>query len=32
MQIAYLENELLRVGLLLEKGADIFEFTYSPAI
>ncbi|GAX38308.1 hypothetical protein NIES3585_43570 [Nodularia sp. NIES-3585] len=30
MQIAYLENELLRVGILLEKGADIFEFTYKP--
>jgi len=26
MQIAYLENDLLRVGLLL-KGADIFDFT-----
>jgi hypothetical protein len=30
MQIAYLENEVLRVGLLLDKGADIFEFTYKP--
>ena len=30
MQIAYLENELIRVGLLLEKGADIFDFTYKP--
>lgn len=30
MQIAYLENELLRVGILLEKGADIFDFTYKP--
>lgn len=30
MQIAYLENEVLRVGLLLEKGADIFDFTYKP--
>jgi Domain of unknown function (DUF4432) len=30
MQIAYLENEVLRVGLLLEKGADVFEFTYKP--
>ncbi|MUG99133.1 DUF4432 family protein [Scytonema sp. UIC 10036] len=30
MQVAYLENDVLRVGLLLEKGADIFEFTYKP--
>ena len=30
MQIAYLENDLIRVGLLIEKGADIFEFTYKP--
>jgi hypothetical protein len=30
MRIAYLENELLRVGLLLDKGADVFEFTYKP--
>lgn len=30
MQIAYLENELIRVGVLLDKGADIFEFTYKP--
>jgi hypothetical protein len=30
MRIAYLENELLRVGLLLDKGADIFDFTYKP--
>ena len=30
MRIAYLENELIRVGVLLEKGADIFEFTYKP--
>jgi hypothetical protein len=30
MQIAYLENELLRIGILIEKGADIFDFTYKP--
>ncbi|TBR57030.1 DUF4432 domain-containing protein [Westiellopsis prolifica IICB1] len=30
MRIAYLANELLRVGILLDKGADIFEFTYKP--
>jgi len=30
MRIAYLENEQIRVGVLLDKGADIFEFTYKP--
>ncbi len=30
MRIGYLENELLRVGVLLDKGADIFEFNYKP--
>jgi hypothetical protein len=25
-----MENELLRVGILLDKGADVFEFTYKP--
>ncbi len=30
MRIAYLENELLRVGVLLDKGGDIFDFTYKP--
>ncbi len=30
MRIAYLENEAIRVGLLLDKGADIFEYTYKP--
>lgn len=30
MRVAFLENELLRVGVLLDKGADIFEFTYKP--
>jgi len=30
MRIAYLENEALRVGILLDKGADIFEYTYKP--
>ena len=30
MQVAYLENELLRIGVLLDKGADIFDFTYKP--
>ncbi len=30
MKVAFLENELLRVGVLVDKGADIFEFTYKP--
>ncbi|GAB4575670.1 MAG: hypothetical protein Kow0077_28280 [Anaerolineae bacterium] len=30
MRVAFLENELVRVGVLLDKGADIFEFTYKP--
>jgi hypothetical protein len=30
MRLAYLENDLIRVGILLDKGADIFEFTYKP--
>jgi len=30
MRVGYLENEQLRVGVLLDKGADIFEFTYKP--
>jgi hypothetical protein len=30
MRVGYLENELLRVGVLLDKGADIFDFTYKP--
>lgn len=30
MRIAYLENEAIRVGVLLDKGADIFEFTFKP--
>ena len=30
MRVAFLENELIRVGVLLDKGADIFEFTYKP--
>lgn len=30
MRIAYLENDALRVGILLDKGADIFEFTFKP--
>jgi hypothetical protein len=30
MRIAYLENQAIRVGILLDKGADVFEFTYKP--
>jgi hypothetical protein len=31
MRTLFLENELLRVGILLDKGADIFQFLYKPA-
>lgn len=31
MRVAFLENEIIRVGILLDKGADIFEFTFKPA-
>lgn len=27
----FLENDLLRIGILLDKGADLFQFTYKPA-
>ncbi len=30
MRVAFLENDLIRVGMLLDKGADVFEFTYKP--
>jgi len=30
MRVAFLENEAIRVGVLLDKGADIFEFTFKP--
>ena len=30
MRVAFMANERLRVGILLDKGADIFEFTYKP--
>lgn len=30
LRVAFLENAVLRVGILLDKGADIFEFTYKP--
>lgn len=31
MRTLFLENELIRVGVLLDKGADLFEFRYKPA-
>jgi Domain of unknown function (DUF4432) len=30
MRVAFMENEVVRVGILLDKGADVFEFTYKP--
>jgi hypothetical protein len=30
MKTLYLENELIRVGVLVDKGADIFEFVHKP--
>ena len=30
LRIAYMENEAIRVGILLDKGADVFEFTFKP--
>jgi len=30
MRVAFLENDVIRVGVLLDKGADIFEFTFKP--
>jgi hypothetical protein len=30
MRVAFMENELLRVGVLVDKGADIFTFVYKP--
>jgi hypothetical protein len=30
MRTIYLENDLVRVGILLDKGADIFEFLHKP--
>jgi len=31
MQVVWLENDLIRVGVLVGRGADIFEFRYKPA-
>src|SRR5437762_12856774 len=30
MRVAFLENELLEVGILVDKGADVFQFRYKP--
>ena len=30
MHVAFMENEQVRVGILLDKGADVFEFTFKP--
>lgn len=30
MRVAYLENDLVRVGVLVDKGADVFELAYKP--
>src|SRR5918997_1326082 len=30
LRVAYLENDALRVGVLVDKGADVFELTYKP--
>jgi hypothetical protein len=30
LRVAFLENDALRVGVLVDKGADVFELTYKP--
>ena len=30
MRSVFLENELLRIGILVDKGTDLFEFNYKP--
>jgi galactose mutarotase-like enzyme len=30
MRVVFLENELLRVGVLADRGTDVFEFNYKP--
>jgi len=31
MRALFIENDLLRIGILLDKGSDIFEFLYKPS-
>lgn len=30
MKVVFLENHFLRIGVLVDRGSDIFEFTYKP--
>lgn len=30
MHVVFMENDAIRIGVLVDKGADIFEFTYKP--
>lgn len=30
MKVVFLENHFLRIGILVDRGSDIFEFTYKP--
>ena len=30
MKVIFLENEFLRIGILADRGSDIFEFKYKP--
>ena len=30
LRVGYLENDVLRVGILIDKGADVFELVYKP--
>jgi hypothetical protein len=30
MRALYLENDLLKIGILVDRGSDIFEFRYKP--
>lgn len=30
MRVVYMENSILRIGILVDRGSDVFEFTYKP--
>ena len=30
MKVVFLENQFLRIGILIDRGSDIFEFRYKP--